>query len=74
MAELYGPDETIVTNYWSPAAAGLLGGYGRTVRWRCRCGMDFPVRAETLTVAYQNAAAQPDKPRRVVVLPNDVRG
>lgn len=73
VAELYGPDEATMTNYWSRSGAGLLGGYGRAVRWRCRCGMDFPVRAEKLTIAYQRAASS-EPQRRAVTLPNDVQG
>lgn len=74
VAELYGPDESTVTNYWSRSASGALSLYGRVARWRCRCGMDYPLRGEKLAVAFQRAAAHSDTRRRVVTLPNDLQG
>lgn len=73
IAELYG-DAQIPVAYWSHYVAGGLGFYGRTVRWRCRCGMDYPLRAEKLAAAYAAVAGHKERRQRVIVLPNDVRG
>jgi hypothetical protein len=39
------------------------------VRWKCRCGADYPVRVDNLLPAYQAASIKNRKRDRVVVLP-----
>lgn len=72
VAELYGNTMSPAA-YWSPAASGLLGGYGRIVRWRCSNGHDHPARAEKLTTAYR-AVAELAPRQRVIRLPRDITG
>jgi len=49
----------------------LLGPAGERVRYRCRCGADWPVRRDRLGRAVRAAAAQ-DRRDRVVVIPADL--
>jgi bacterioferritin-associated ferredoxin len=49
----------------------LLGPAGERVRYRCRCGADWPVRRGRLGRAVRAAAAQ-DPRHRVVVIPADL--
>jgi hypothetical protein len=49
----------------------LLGPAGERVRYRCRCGADWPVRRDRLGRAVRAAAAQ-DRRHRVVVIPADL--
>lgn len=49
----------------------LLGPAGERVRYRCRCGADWPVRRDRLSRAVRAAAAQ-DRMHRVVVIPADL--
>ncbi len=75
LAELYGPTGQAPVAYWSRnTVSGLLVGYGRAVRWRCRRGHDHPMRAEKLTTAYRVVAVRPDPRDRVIRLPRDVAG
>jgi hypothetical protein len=39
------------------------------VRWRCRCGADYPVRTERLFPAYQAACTKGRKKDRLIELP-----
>lgn len=73
VAELYGNEAGLV-GWASPngTTSGLTAFYGRAVRWRCRCGGDYPIRAETLAAAFEVAAAQLVKRDRVVWLPDQL--
>lgn len=49
----------------------LLGSAGERVRYRCRCGADWPMRRDRLGRAVRAAAAQYSR-HRVVVIPADL--
>jgi hypothetical protein len=49
----------------------LLGPAGERVRYRCRCGADWPVRRDRLRRAVR-AAVTRDRKHRVVVIPTDL--
>ncbi len=75
VAEVHGPDADTPTTYWSPPGAfGLLPRVGLAVRWPCRCGSNYPIRAEKLEAAFRAAAGRSRRRDRVIRLPADLRG
>lgn len=74
LAELYGTDECLLVGWASAdgSTSGLIVGYGRTAKWPCRCGGNYPVRGEKLAAAFGVAAAHESKRDRVIWLPDQL--